>query len=127
MLREVALRGTIAAAAESLSYTPSAVSQQLSTFEREVGVPLLERTGRGVRLTDEGRVLVRHAEAVFAELEKAETALEATRVSVAGELRVAAFSSVTAALLAPTVAGLAGRAPPGRGDRRRVRPDGRPA
>ena len=76
-----------------------------------VGVPLLERTGRGVRLTDEGRVLVRHAEAIFAELEKAETALEATRVSVAGRLRVAAFSSVTAALLAPTVARLAVRHP----------------
>src|SRR5258708_7364483 len=84
VLREVALRGTIAAAAESLSYTPSAVSQQLSTFEREVGVALLERTGRGVRLTDEGRVLVRPPAAGFAELEKAGTALAATRVSVSG-------------------------------------------
>jgi DNA-binding transcriptional LysR family regulator len=107
LLREVALRGTIAAAADALSFTPSAVSQQLSTLEREVGVALLERTGRGVRLTDEGWVLAGHAEAVFAELEKAEAALEATRTSVAGRLRVAAFASVASAVLAPTVARLA--------------------
>src|SRR5579864_5658513 len=90
LLREVAHRGTIAAAADALAFTPSAVSQQLSTLEREVGAPLLERTGRGVRLTDEGWVLVRHADAVFAELERAETALDAARQSVSGRLRVAA-------------------------------------
>ena len=76
LLREVAHRGTIAAAADALSYTPSAVSQQLSTLEKEVGSPLLERTGRGVRLTDEGWMLVRHGDNVFAELERAEAGLE---------------------------------------------------
>jgi molybdate transport repressor ModE-like protein len=107
LLREVAHRGTIAAAADALSYTPSAVSQQLSTLEKEVGSPLLERTGRGVRLTDDGWMLVRHGDTVFAELERAEAALEASRRSVGGRLRVAAFSSVTTAVLAPTVARLA--------------------
>jgi molybdate transport repressor ModE-like protein len=111
LLSEVAHRGTIAAAAEALAFTPSAVSQQLSTLEREVGAPLLERTGRGVRLTEEGWLLVRHGDAVFAELERAEAALEATRRSVAGRLRVAAFSSVTSAVLAPTVARLSQRHP----------------
>jgi molybdate transport repressor ModE-like protein len=106
VLREVALRGTIAAAADALGFTPSALSQQLSSLEREAGAPVLERTGRGVRLTEEGRVLVRHAETILAELEKAEVELEATRVHVGGRLRVAAFSSVTSAVLAPTVARL---------------------
>ena len=63
VLREVARRGTIVAAADALGYTPSAVSQQLSTLEREAGVAVLERTGRNVRLTDEGETLVRHADA----------------------------------------------------------------
>jgi molybdate transport repressor ModE-like protein len=111
LLREVAHRGTIAAAADALAFTPSAVSQQLSTLEREVGAALLERTGRGVRLTDDGWTLVRHGDAVFAELERAEAALEASRRSVSGRLRVAAFSSVTSAFLTPTVAVLAARHP----------------
>ena len=111
LLREVAHRGTIAAAADALAYTPSAVSQQLSTLEKEVGAPLLERTGRGVRLTDEGWMLVRHGDNVFAELERAEAALEASRRSIGGRLRVAAFASVTSAVLAPTVARLAATCP----------------
>ena len=111
LLREVAHRGTIAAAADALAYTPSAVSQQLSTLEREVGSALLERTGRGVRLTEEGWMLVRHGDNVFAELERAEAALELSRKAVGGRLRVAAFSSVTTAVLAPTVARLALRHP----------------
>jgi len=111
VLREVALRGTIAAAADALGFTPSALSQQLSALEREAGAAVLERTGRGVRLTDEGRVLVHHAEVILAELERAEVALEAARVDVRGRLRVAAFSSVTSAMLAPTVARLATRHP----------------
>ena len=55
LLREVAARGTIAAAAEAVAYTPSAVSQQLAKLESEVGAPLLERHGRGVTLTELGR------------------------------------------------------------------------
>ena len=107
VLREVALRGTIAAAADALGYTPSAVSQQLSALEREAGVAVLERTGRGVRLTGEGETLVRHTDLIIAELERAEVALELGRSSVSGRVRVAAFSSVTSAILAPAVASLA--------------------
>ncbi|MEU4732878.1 LysR family transcriptional regulator, partial [Streptomyces sp. NPDC023588] len=63
LLRELARRGTIAAVAEALAFSPSAVSQQLGVLEREAGLPLLERTGRGVRLTPAGQHLVGHAEA----------------------------------------------------------------
>ncbi|MDR3687312.1 MAG: LysR family transcriptional regulator, partial [Coriobacteriia bacterium] len=72
MLREVASRGTIAAAAEALFMTPSAVSQQMAVLEREAGTPLLERRGRGVRLTDAGLLLVQNTERILAELERAE-------------------------------------------------------
>src|ERR1700694_4194186 len=111
LLREVALRGTIAAAAEALSFTASAVSQQLTTLEREAGAELLERNGRGVRLTDAGSMLVSHAESILAELERAESDLEELRTTVAGRIRVAAFPSVTAAVLAPAFAALAERHP----------------
>src|SRR5690349_7849763 len=74
MLREVALHGTIRAAAESLSFTPSAVSQQLSALEREVGCELLERRGRSVHLTAAGRVLVERAEPILAQLADAAAA-----------------------------------------------------
>lgn len=70
LLRELALRGTIVAVAEALSFSPSAVSQQLAVLEREAGVPLLERTGRRVRLTPAGENLARHAEAILQRLEQ---------------------------------------------------------
>src|ERR671918_300323 len=66
LLRELADRGTIAAVAQALDYTPSAVSQQLSALEREVGAPLLEKAGRRLRLTDAGLALVEHAAALLA-------------------------------------------------------------
>jgi DNA-binding transcriptional LysR family regulator len=65
LLRELHERGTIAAVADALQFTPSAVSQQLALLEREAGVPLLERSGRGVRLTDPALGLVEHAEALL--------------------------------------------------------------
>src|SRR4029453_17986373 len=76
-LREVALHGTIRAAAEALAFTPSAVSQQLSALERDVGYEVLERRGRSVHLTAAGRVLVERADAILAELADAETAARA--------------------------------------------------
>src|SRR3954468_4568214 len=75
VLREVAARGSLTGAAEALSYTPSAVSQQIAALEREAGATLLERRPRGVLLTEAGSLLLVHAEAVFAELEAAEAAL----------------------------------------------------
>ena len=75
LLRELAARRTVTAVAEALSYTPSAVSQQLAALERDAGVPLIERVGRGVQLTEAGRRLVVHADAVIARLEAAEADL----------------------------------------------------
>ncbi|MGO3327143.1 LysR family transcriptional regulator [Gordonia sp. (in: high G+C Gram-positive bacteria)] len=103
VLRELHLRGTLAAVAEALVYTPSAVSQQLSQLEREVGVPLLERVGRGVRLTDAALTLVGHTEAVLTRLEAAEADLAASQPTVQGVLRVALFQSVVLELAPPTL------------------------
>lgn len=71
LLRELALRGTIAAVADAMAFTPSAISQQLSALEREAGVALLQRSGRRVILTPAAHNLVRHAEAVLERLEQA--------------------------------------------------------
>ena len=73
LLSELHARGTIAAVADALQFTPSAVSQQLAMLEREAGVPLIERAGRGVRLTDAALVLVEHAEALLERTARAES------------------------------------------------------
>jgi DNA-binding transcriptional LysR family regulator len=99
LLRELAYRETIAAVAEALAYTPSAVSQQLAALEREAGVPLLERTGRRVRLTPAARTLVAHAEEVLARMEHAEAALAEARTNVTGTLRIGAFPSAARVIL----------------------------
>src|SRR5918996_1174479 len=77
VLREVAAHGSFSAAAEALAYTQSAVSQQIATLEREAGTVLVDRSARGVKLTDAGEALVRHADAVLARLADAEAELEA--------------------------------------------------
>ena len=99
MLREVAARGTIAATAEALGYTPSAVSQHLIALERETGASLLERDGRSVRLTDAAERLVSRTEAVLAQLEAAEAEL-APAGDVRGTVTLACFPTA-AATLAP--------------------------
>ncbi len=99
LLRELARRGTIAAVAEAVTFTPSAVSQQLSALEREAGVPLLERTGRGVALTPAGTALVRHAETVLAALEAATATLAAARSGLQGTVRIGAFPTAVRTLL----------------------------
>jgi DNA-binding transcriptional LysR family regulator len=106
VLRELAERGTVAATAEALSFTPSAVSQQLSALEREAGVVLLEREGRRLALTDAGRVLVAHADTVLAQLERAEADLHAASTEVSGTLNVAAFSSFARSLLPQAAAAM---------------------
>ncbi|WP_370409377.1 LysR family transcriptional regulator [Streptomyces fradiae] len=111
LLRELALRGTIAAVAEALSFTPSAVSQQLATLEREAGVPLLERSGRGVRLTPAGENLVRHAEAVLERLERAAAELAEARHGPAGPLRIGAFPTATRSIVPAALTRLAVRHP----------------
>lgn len=99
LLRELSHRGTIAAVAEAFTFTPSAVSQQLSVLEREAGVPLLERTGRRVVLTEAGRALVVHAEAVLERLELAASDLAHIRDEPSGPLRIGTFPSATRDLL----------------------------
>ncbi|MEV4640109.1 LysR substrate-binding domain-containing protein [Actinoplanes sp. NPDC049548] len=91
--------GTIAAVAQAHSYTPSAVSQQLSTLEREAGTALLERTGRRVTFTAAGRVLVAHAETVLAALERTTAALAAVSAQLTGPLRIGAFPTAVRTLL----------------------------
>ena len=113
LLRELHTRGTVTAVAEALAYSPSAVSQQLATLEREAGVPLMERYGRGLRLTDAGRGLVEHAEVVIARLELAEAELaESTGDEVAGRVRVAAFQTAASGLVLPLLGTLPRAAPP---------------
>lgn len=106
LLREVADHGSIAAAAEALYMTPSAVSQQMSTLEREAGVELLDRSHRRVRLTAAGERLVAHAERVLAVLEEAEADLAAVAGGVAGRLAICAFPTAARAVLVPALARL---------------------
>ncbi len=111
LLRELHERGTIAAVAEALQFTPSAVSQQLGMLERETGVALLERAGRGVRLTDPALVLVGHAEALLDQVARAEADLAAAAGSVAGRGRIASFQSAATRIAIPAMAQLARAAP----------------
>ena len=111
LLRELHERGTIAAVADALQFTPSAVSQQLAMLEREAGVRLLERAGRGVRLTDAALVLVDHAEALLERAAIAEADLAAAAGTVAGRARIAGFESVDMRLVLPAIQELARDAP----------------
>src|SRR5439155_993475 len=104
VLREVAARGSFSGAAESLSYTQSAISQQIAALEREAGTILVERSARGVRLTEAGTALVRHAEAILARLDAAERELEAIAGLRGGRLRMVAFLSAAASLMPLAIA-----------------------
>ncbi|HST85833.1 MAG TPA: LysR family transcriptional regulator [Kineosporiaceae bacterium] len=103
LLREVEQRGTVAATAAALHLTPSAVSQQLAVLAREFGVPLLERQGRGVRLTGQARVLLRHADSMAAQLEEARAELTGFAAGAVGEVRVGSLASGIAAVVAPAL------------------------
>jgi len=111
LLSELHQRGTIAAVADALQFTPSAVSQQLALLEREAGVPLLERAGRGVRLTDAALVLVEHAGALLERAALAESDLAAASGTVAGRVRIAGFQSVMLNLAIPAMKALGRDAP----------------
>jgi DNA-binding transcriptional LysR family regulator len=97
-LHAVADRGSVNAAAQALHVTTSAISQQLAKLETEIGQPLLERNGRGVRLTDAATLLVAHTSEVLARLERAEAELDARRDVVSGRLTVAAFATAVRGL-----------------------------
>ncbi len=104
VLREVAVRGSFSAAAEALSFTQSAISQQIAALERETGTTLVQRNARGVRLTEAGEALVRHAEAILARLAEAEAELEAIAGLRGGRLRLASFESAAATLMPLAIA-----------------------
>ena len=104
LLHEFAARGSITAVAQALSFTPSAVSQQLARLEQETGAALLEKVGRGVQLTDAGRLLAAHAERILASVDAAEADLAAQNAVVRGRLRVGTFQSAGLALLTPALA-----------------------
>ncbi|MEU6526933.1 LysR substrate-binding domain-containing protein [Streptomyces sp. NPDC046924] len=112
LLCELKHRGTLAAVAQALSYSPSTISQQLNQLASEVGVPLLEPVGRRVRLTAQAEILVRHAEAVLARLDRAEAEIAASLDQVVGVLRVAAFQTAATAIL-PRALSLLRHAHPG--------------
>jgi DNA-binding transcriptional LysR family regulator len=99
LLVELSQRGTLAAVAEALSYSPSSVSQQLSLLEREVGVPLLVQVGRRVQLTPQALVLVEHARAVLDRLEEAEADVARSLTNVGGTVRIAVFQSAAHAMV----------------------------
>ena len=104
VLREVAAKGSFSAAAESLAYTQSAVSQQIAALEREAGTKLVERSARGVRLTEAGRALVRHADVILARLADAEAELEAIAGLRGGRLRLVSFATAGATIMPRAIA-----------------------
>jgi DNA-binding transcriptional LysR family regulator len=104
VLRAVVTSGSITAAATNLGYTPSAISQQVGALEKQVGMALLERVGRGVRPTEAGKLLTEHAAGITDRLVEAESALADLRAGRTGRLRVRYFATAGAALVPPAVA-----------------------
>jgi DNA-binding transcriptional LysR family regulator len=111
ILREVAAKGSFSAAAQSLSYTQSAISQQIAALEAEVGTLLIERRPRGLRLTPAGAALVEHADAIMVRLESAEAELASIAGVGGGRLRMASFPTAGATLMPLAVAAFSKRHP----------------
>src|SRR5918911_1534730 len=111
VLREVANERSFSAAAQKLGYTQSAISQQIAALEREAGATLIERNPRGIRLTDAGEALVRHADKILARLAEAEAELEAIAGLRGGRLRLASFPTAGATLVPRAIAEFTGRHP----------------
>src|SRR5437660_513 len=111
VLREVSVQGSFSGAADALSYTQSAVSQQIAALEREAGATLVDRGARGVRLTDAGRALVEHSEAILARLAAAEDELEAIAGLRGGRMRLASFPTAGATLVPLATAAFSRRHP----------------
>src|SRR5919202_1209914 len=111
VLREVALRGSFSAAADALSFTQSAISQQIAALEREAGAVLVQRSARGVRLTEAGEAVVRHADAILARLAEAEAELEAIAGLRGGRLRIGTFESAASTIMPLAIAAFRERHP----------------
>lgn len=111
LLAKVAEYGSMTAAAEALTYTPSAVSQQIRRLEAEVGQPLLQRHPRGVELTDAGKVVVEHALAIERQLEALQNRLDDIAGLDGGTLRLGSFPTAGSSLLPLAVTEFRRRAP----------------
>jgi DNA-binding transcriptional LysR family regulator len=111
VVRQIAEHGSLTAAADALGYSQPAVSQQLRRFEERTGIALVERVGRGIRLTQSGRVLARHANAVATALEAAAGELAEIRGLRAGRVRLVAFPSASATLVPRLIAALGAEHP----------------
>jgi DNA-binding transcriptional LysR family regulator len=103
VLRELQARGTVAATAEALHLTPSAVSQQITNLSRETGIPLLTPQGRGVRLTPQAGLLLDHAALVDAQMERARADLAAFHEGLVGRVAIGGFATVIIHLIAPAL------------------------
>ncbi|WP_410535111.1 LysR family transcriptional regulator [Streptomyces sp. KL2] len=123
ILHAVARHGSVSGAAEGLHVTTSAVSQQMAKLERETGQQLLARNGRGVRLTDAGRLLAEHARRVLSQLELAEAELEAHRGRAVGELLLGAFPTAARGLFPAALAALRAGHPRLRARMREMEPE----
>ena len=111
LLVELSRRGTLSAVADALSYSKASVSQQLAALERDVGVPLLRRVGRGVQFTPQGNVLVAEAIGILDQLEHAQVAVAESLTDVTGTVRLAVFQSTVHSLLPRALAALGERHP----------------
>lgn len=123
VLRAVVASGSITAAAANLGYTPSAVSQQVAALERQAGIPLLERVGRGVRPTAAGRLLTEHAAIIGKHVAEAERALSDLREGRTGRLAVQYFPTAGRALVPPALAALRREYPGVQVDLKLLEPD----
>jgi DNA-binding transcriptional LysR family regulator len=121
-LHAISMHGSVNAAADTLHVTPSAISQQLAKLEGEIGQQLLERRGRGVRLTHAATLLVAHAHRVMSVLEQAEAELDAQRDAVAGQLTIAAFPTAARGLAPQAIARLLAKHPQLRITSREIEP-----
>lgn len=111
VVRAIADRGSLTAAAAALGYSQPAVSQQMKRLERRLGVPVVERVGRAVRLTEAGRILARHAPAVTNALDAAVEELDQLRGLRAGTVRLVGFPSASPTIVPGLLADLADRHP----------------
>lgn len=111
LLRELAHRGTVTSVAASASYSASAVSQQLAVLEKEIGTALLEPDGRGVRLTAQAEILVRHTSVILEHLERAEAEIAASTQSVVGTVRLATIQTAALACVPEILSALSSTHP----------------
>ncbi|MFE2630277.1 LysR family transcriptional regulator [Streptomyces sp. NPDC059374] len=123
-LDALARHGSVSGAAEGLHITTSAVSQQMSKLEREVGQRLLAKNGRGVRLTDAGRLLAEHAARILSQVQLAQSDLEAQRGQVVGELRLVAVPTALRGLFPAALTALRAEHPALRVRSRELEPEG---